>query len=205
MPSDLGNTIRELRVKSGLSQQQLAAKIWVNRTTITNWETGRRIPDVIMLRRLADIFGIHVSTLMEGVSASPQRLEVIVVDDERIVLSENLSVVEEALPGASIVDFTKAAEAIDYARFTRIGLAFLDVEIGIPSGLDLCRSLLEINPETNVIFLTAFEKYAFDAWETGACGFLLKPFTVEEIKKQLHLLRHPIDGLELYFTSGPCI
>ena len=32
----------------------------------------------------------------------------------------------------------------------------------------------------NVIFLTAYREYALDAWETGACGFLVKPLTVED-------------------------
>ena len=189
MQSDFGNIIKELRVKNGLSQQQLADKVWVNRSTITNWETGRRVPDIIMIKRLAESLGVHVNTLLEGDAANTEKLEIIVVDDEKIVLSDGISVVEEAIPNSSIAGFTKADEAIEYAKSRQIG-------IGIPSGLDLCRELLKINPETNVVFLTAFENYALDAWSTGACGFLLKPLTVEAIERQLTLLRHPIPGLE---------
>ncbi len=196
MQSDFGNIIRELRIKNGLSQQQLADKVWVNRSTITNWETGRRVPDIIMIKRLAESLGVHVNTLLEGDAANTEKLEIIVVDDEKIVLSDGISVVEEAIPNSSIAGFTKADEAIEYAKSRQIAIAFLDIEIGIPSGLDLCRELLKINPETNVVFLTAFENYALDAWSTGACGFLLKPLTVEAIERQLTLLRHPIPGLE---------
>lgn len=179
-----------------MSQQQLADKVWVNRSTITNWETGRRIPDVIMIRRLADCLGVHVNALLEGVPPHQERPEIIIVEDERIILSDSMEVIEHAIPGASIAGFTRATEAIEYAHSTRVGIAFLDVEIGIPSGLDLCKELLEINPETNVIFVTAFENYALEAWDTGACGFLLKPLTEEDIHKQLTKLRHPVDGLE---------
>lgn len=196
MQSDFGNKIKELRIKNGLSQQQLADKVWVNRSTITNWETGRRVPDIIMIKRLAESLGVHVNTLLEGDAANAEKLEIIVVDDERIVLSDSIAVVEEAIPNASIAGFNKAAETIEYAKSRDIGIAFVDVEIGIPSGLDLCRELLKINPETNVVFLTAFENYALEAWDTGACGFLLKPLTVEAIHKQLTMLRHPVVGME---------
>jgi len=60
------------------------------------------------------------------------------------------------------------------------------------SGLDLCRTLLEINPRTNVVFLTAYRDYSFDAWKTGACGYLMKPLTPEDVQNQMTRLRFPI-------------
>ena len=44
---------------------------------------------------------------------------------------------------------------------------------------------------TNVVFLTSYREYSFDAWETGACGFLLKPLTPDTVRNQLSRLRHP--------------
>ena len=72
-----------------------------------------------------------------------------------------------------------------------MALAFLDIEMGKTSGLELCRTLLEINPRTNVVYLTAYSDYAMDAWSTGASGFMLKPITPEGIKAQLGSLRYP--------------
>lgn len=192
MPSDFAEKIKVLRIKNELSQQQLADMVLVNRSTITNWETGRRIPDIIMIKRLAECLGVHVNTLLEGDAVADEKLEIIVVDDEKIVLSDSMEAVERVFPHALIAGFTRASEAIEYARARQIGLAFLDVEIGIPSGLDLCRELLAINPETNVVFLTAYESYALKAWDTGACGFLLKPLTAGAIRRQLSMLRHPL-------------
>ena len=91
-----------------------------------------------------------------------------------------------------IMGFTKPAEAIEYAKINRIALAILDIEIGIASGLDLCRTLLEINPRTNVVFLTAYPDYSLDAWNTDACGFMVKPLTPEGVKEQLKKLRYPL-------------
>ena len=51
--------------------------------------------------------------------------------------------------------------------------------------------MLELNPRTNVVFLTSYVEYSFDAWSTGACGFLLKPVTPESVRAQLNNLRFP--------------
>ena len=84
-------------------------------------------------------------------------------------------------------------EAIEYAKTNLIALAFLDIEMGTgkTNGFDLSRSLLEINPRTNVVYLTAYVEYSFDAWSTGAGGFLLKPITSENVRAQLKNLRYP--------------
>ena len=68
----------------------------------------------------------------------------------------------------------------------------LDIELGASSGLDLCHTLLEINPHTNIIFLTAYADYSLDAWQTGASGFILKPMTPESLKEQMNKLRYPL-------------
>ncbi len=87
------------------------------------------------------------------------------------------------------------AEATAFARANKVQITFLDIEMGRISGLDVCRELLEINPRMNVIFLTAYREYALDAWDTGACGFLVKPLSVEAIRQRLSMLRFPMGGL----------
>ena len=60
--------------------------------------------------------------------------------------------------------------------------------MGTASGFDLSRTLLEINPSTNIVFLTAYPDYALDAWSTEVRGFMLKPLTPEGVKKELKKL-----------------
>ena len=95
------------------------------------------------------------------------------------------------MPNAVVTGFTKPAKAIEFASHNHVALAFLDIEMGNVSGLDVCRELLGISPKTNVIFLTAHPSYSLDAWETGACGFMLKPITAAEVEKRLKNLRYP--------------
>ena len=59
------------------------------------------------------------------------------------------------------------------------------------------RTLLDINPRINVVFLTAFGDYSLDAWSTGASGFLVKPITAEGVKAQLKNLRHMKDSITM--------
>ena len=113
------------------------------------------------------------------------------LDDRKIVVQGSLPVVEEVLPNANIFGFTRPSEAIEFAQKKRIALAFLDIELGKTSGLDLCKKFLEINPRTNVVYLTAYVEYSFDAWNTGASGFTLKPITAEGVRAQLKNLRYP--------------
>jgi DNA-binding LytR/AlgR family response regulator len=87
-------------------------------------------------------------------------------------------------------------EVIEYAKMNRVSLAVLDIELGTASGLELCHRLLEINPCTNIVFLTAYADYSLDAWKTEACGFMLKPMTPESVKEQMKKLRYP------FWTGG---
>ena len=149
-----------------------------------------------MISRLADVLGADVNMLLYAAAQSDTNPNVIMVDDRKIILSGGLPILEEVMPNTTITGFTDVAEAIEYARTNRVALAFLDIELRNMSGLELCRELLEINPRTNVIYLTAFSEYAFDAWSTGASGFMLKPVTPEGVREQLKNFRYP------FWTGG---
>lgn len=183
--------LRKLREERGLSQKQLGIQMFVNHSTIARWENGTRLPDAAMILRLARCLGVDVNTLLMMVAQSDEAPNVIMVDDSSVILSDGVSVLEEVMPDATIMGFIWPQEAIEYARIKRVELAVLDIEMGNSSGLELCRKLQEINPTTNVVFLTAYADYSLDAWKTEASGFILKPLTPDGIKEQLKKLRYP--------------
>lgn len=188
-------TLRRIRIEKGLSQQDLAKRMFVSRTTVVRWENGQRLPDISMLSRLSEILGEDFYRLLEATLQSDEYPHIILVDDMKLELTGALAVLEKLLPNATITGFTQPSEALEFSKAHRIALAFLDIELRNYSGLNLCRELLEINPCTNVVFLTAHVEYSFDAWSTGACGFLLKPITPEQVSAQFKNLRYP-------FSSG---
>ena len=188
--------LKKLRTEKGLSQRELAERLYGTRTTVNRWETGSRLPDAAMISRLSEILDADVNTLLSAVAQSDECPNVIMVDDRKLILTGGLPILEEVLPNANVTGFTDAIETIEYAKSNRVALAFLDIELRNTSGLELCRELLKINPRTNVVFLTAYSEYSLDAWSTGASGFMLKPITPEGIREQLKNLRYP------FWTGG---
>lgn len=74
----LSEKIRELRRKSGLSQEELADKLEVSRQAVSKWETGAAVPTTETLVQLADFFGVSLDFLLRDnaempiVSSSPK-------------------------------------------------------------------------------------------------------------------------------------
>lgn len=63
---ELAKQIREQRMERGLSQEDLAAKIYVSRQTVSNWETDKTYPDVQSLLLLSVLFEVTVDELIKG-------------------------------------------------------------------------------------------------------------------------------------------
>ncbi len=186
-----GQALLYARKRKGMSQQQLADRLPVIRSSVANWEADRRLPSATIIAKIADILEIDVAELLDAANKESVCPTVIVVDDNPIVLAGATPVIEEALPMASVISFTKPSQAIAFAKESRVALAFLDIELGLTNGIDLCNALHEINPRMNIVFLTAYPEYSIDAWNTEASGFMVKPITLKGVKAQLQKLRYP--------------
>lgn len=185
------STLRKLRQEKGLTQSEFGQKLFVNHSTVARWENASRLPDATMIPRIAKCLGVEAQELFQLAEQSEENPNVIIVDDSQIILSDGLAVLGRVLPGATITGFIWPQEAIEYAKMNRVALAILDIELGTASGMDLCRTLLQINPRTNIVFLTGYADYSLDAWKTEASGFMLKPMTPEAVMEQLKKLRYP--------------
>lgn len=60
-------TLLEYRKKAGMTQAQLAQKLDVTQECITMWETGKRKPDIVTLKKLAKILGCTADELLEPI------------------------------------------------------------------------------------------------------------------------------------------
>lgn len=58
------DVIHELRTKSGLSQDELAQKVFVTRQAVSRWETGETVPNTETLKQLSKLFGVSINTLL---------------------------------------------------------------------------------------------------------------------------------------------
>ena len=64
------DVIHELRTKNGLSQDELAERVFVTRQAVSRWENGETVPNTETLKRLSDLFNVSINTLL----GSPQKL-----------------------------------------------------------------------------------------------------------------------------------
>lgn len=112
-------------------------------------------------------------------------LRCLIVDDEmpareelRYILSgiDNIKIVGEASHGM---------EALDLIEQLRPDLVFLDIEMPKISGIDVVRKLLDKDYKPKIIFVTAYDKFAVEAFEVNAIDYLLKPIRRERLKKAL--------------------
>ena len=67
---DTKDVLRELRTKTGLSQDELAEKIFVTRQAVSRWENGETIPNTETLKLLSNLYKVSINTLL----GSPQKL-----------------------------------------------------------------------------------------------------------------------------------
>ena len=92
MKQSFGEALLAARKQTGMSQQQLADSIPVNRSSVANWEADRRLPDALIIAKIAEILGVNISDLLEAASEDNARPVVIIVDDSKIILTGGLPV-----------------------------------------------------------------------------------------------------------------
>jgi len=63
---EVGAQIRKYRSNMGISQEQLAEKVYVSRQTVSNWETNKNYPDIHSLLLLSTLFDISLDQLIKG-------------------------------------------------------------------------------------------------------------------------------------------
>ena len=99
------------RAEKGLSRQELADMMYVTRTAVARWENGTRLPDAMMIARLAEVLGVDINVLLKASAQSDEQPNVIMVDDNKII-NGSLPIIEEVIPKASITGFTNPLEAV---------------------------------------------------------------------------------------------
>ena len=120
-------------------------------------------------------------------------MRIYAIDDEPKALRLLHDAIAEAEPGAEIVDFADGAEALAAVREQDLtpDVVFSDIELPEMSGLAFAIELKKLSPETKIIFVTGFPKYAADAYLLHANGYIVKPVYADRVREELDLLALP--------------
>ncbi len=119
-------------------------------------------------------------------------MNILAVDDEQSALSLLNKALLKIMPNDNIACFLTVDDALSYAQNSLIDVAFLDIEMGNVSGLNLAKQLTEIKADTNIIFVTGYMQYMDEAFKMYASGYVKKPVRIERIKRELEHLRYPV-------------
>ena len=119
-------------------------------------------------------------------------LRAIVVDDEQLARQE-LCFLLQQLGGIDVVaQAGNGVDALNVIEEYQPDLVMLDVQMPGLTGFEVARRVLEGGLEVQVVFVTAFDQYAIDAFEVNAVDYLLKPVepprlatAVERVRKRL--------------------
>ncbi len=117
-------------------------------------------------------------------------MRVLIVDDEAHARSRLRQMLTREDDVELIGECASGRQALEVIQRDRPDLVFLDMQMPRMTGLELCQTLAESgHPMPLVIFATAFDQFAINAFEVHAIDYLLKPFDRERLQKALEHAR----------------
>ena len=116
----------------------------------------------------------------------------LIADDERLMRDQLRGRLAAAWPELQIVaEARNGTEALALFEQERPGLAFLDIRMPAPDGLQVAR---EIAGRCHVVFVSAYEAHAIDAFERGAVDYLLKPVDPDRLAQTVARLKQRLQS-----------
>ena len=116
--------------------------------------------------------------------------ECVVAEDEELLRTSLLLQLGEVWPGLRIVaECEDGASALEAIAEHKPDVAFLDIRMPGLTGIEVAAALSEVSPRTQVVFVTAYDQYAIDAFEQGAIDYLLKPVARDRLQATVQRLQ----------------
>lgn len=119
-------------------------------------------------------------------------MRVLIVDDELPAREKLRRLLMQAQGVEIVAEAGDAVEALQLFAQHRPDVAFLDVQMPEVSGIELAASLPQPGPL--IVFVTAFDRYAIEAFDTGAVDYLLKPYDEARLQRALARVRERHQG-----------
>jgi two-component system LytT family response regulator len=120
-----------------------------------------------------------------------QKIRAILVDDEPLAI-RGLKLRLEEFPEIEVIgECSNGREAVKEIKAKSPDLVFLDIQMPGLDGFGVVRALIGA-PAPLIIFVTAYDKYAIDAFEANALDYLVKPVEEERLKDAIHRVREAI-------------
>src|SRR5699024_6917193 len=116
-------------------------------------------------------------------------MKVVLVDDEQLALDFLEFQLNKVMEPKSIHTFTHLNVDEQKSLLLETDVVFLDVEMPEKNGLELAEQIIDLNPDLEIIFVTAFNEYAVEAFELNALDYIVKPVQEERLRKTVGRLK----------------
>src|SRR5487761_1318988 len=120
-------------------------------------------------------------------------IRAVIVDDEQLARQELEYLLRKADDVEIVAQGKNGVEAVELVRSHQPDVVFLDVQMPGLDGFAVLKKLLEKgrkSPLPNIVFATAFDRYAVRAFEVNAVDYLLKPFDEKRVRHTLERVRN---------------
>jgi two-component system, LytTR family, response regulator len=125
--------------------------------------------------------------------ATEAKIRTVIVDDEAPARARVRQLLRQEPEFSVIGECANGGQAVDIIQREQPDLAFLDVQMPRLSGLEVCRTLTEAGvPLPLIVFVTAYDTYALQAFEVHAVDYLLKPFDRARFVQALSQVRRQL-------------
>jgi two-component system LytT family response regulator len=111
-------------------------------------------------------------------------VKILVVDDEALARTRLVRMLG-SLGHENAQEAGSADEALERVQQEEFDVVFLDINMPKKSGLELGYELKYLNEDIAIIFQTAYEEHALRAFDIGAVGYLVKPYSTEQLRQTL--------------------
>lgn len=114
----------------------------------------------------------------------------VVAEDEALLREALVGQLQQAWPALQILaECEDGASAVEALTEHRPDVAFLDIRMPGLTGLEVAAAAVDASPQTRIVFVTAYDQYAIDAFERGAVDYLLKPIKPERLSATVERLQ----------------
>ena len=117
-------------------------------------------------------------------------LKCVIAEDEELLRDALVDSLREVWPELDIVAACEdGGAALEAIAEHQPDVAFLDIRMPGLTGLEVAAAMAEASPKTQIVFVTAYNQYAIDAFEKGAVDYLLKPISLERLVSTVQRLK----------------
>lgn len=131
------------------------------------------------------------------------RVKTVIIDDEQPICDEIEYLLKQHIDIDVAAKFTNPLEALEYISEQGCDLVFADIKMPGLSGLEFAKRLSVLRTAPLVVFVTAFQEHALEAFDTPAVGYITKPIMEDKLARLMSKVRCLIE--RTYQAGRPAV